>query len=923
MPNFKQKFKNKQYEECLKEVEGILVQNPTATQPLVFKSFSMNELGMYLNANRCISKILGMDHKLDQKQVFYLIELKWSTLIKATEQVNSNERYTFTLESGTEVTFPRNMSWIIPGKVAGSSMPKREEQIKGFEEFGITTVINMMDENEVKLSIYKNSPISHHIFGIPNRTAPSIQMMDTIMNIMEDTVGLGGSVLIHCGGGVGRAGTVLACYILKHGITGKLNRNFATQLTYNATSCVEELRKLRPKSIESDEQEKGISDYNSHLWELSAEKDEDDKIYNIKFPSIPYLSISPDVDQNDPVTNFTLNGKNIVITEKMDGENCCMYNGKVFARTHSHEATHESFTPIKQMYKQKILPMNEVYNIPNRYMLFGENMTGIHSITYDKLENYFYLFGVFDTDSHVWLGWDQVEKVARDIDVPTVPVIFRGVLCEEKIKILMDKKIKTISICSTVVGPEGFVVRNSHAFVNNEFSTNISKYVRHNHKQTDETWRRTWKKATLVDIGSKENETHETKLTQSPQQTQNKTTGKRNLPKLIILCGLPGSGKSSFAKTLKNNSDKWAVISQDELGSRGKCEEEFSKSIKGNKSIILDRCNHTKADRNSWYQMAMLTDASKSLVVYFDTEKEVCIPRVKGRANHETIPIGRGENVVETFAKAFEIPDPNENIGEIKVISSIEETNNLLHHFGSGKLIMENTLLKFPRTPHLFDAREFNSNCDCTVTRDDLLMGTKDRKEFLNTPIVLQEKIDGANMGFSLGTDMKILAQNRSHYVNSATADQFKKLDEWISTHYGDLYTILEDGRYILYGEWCYAKHGIHYDSLPNYFIAFDLYDRYHEKFLSTQRFFAKLAQAPSITHVPLLTINSFTKLEEINKFLTKKSEFTDGNIEGVYIRKEDNDYLISRCKVIAPTFMESFDKHWTHKEFVKNVVMM
>ena len=921
MPEFKQKFKNKQYEECLKEAEEILAQNPNAIQPLVFKSFSMNELGMYLNSHRCIKQILEMNHELDSKQISYLEELKWNTLTKATEKVNSNERYTFTLKSGTEVIFPRNMSWIIPGKVAGSSMPKREEQIRGFEEFGIKTVINMMDENEVKLSIYKNSPIIHHIFGIPNRTAPSIQMMDTIMSIMEDTVALGGSVLVHCGGGVGRAGTVLACYILKHGVSGKLNRNFESPLIYNMTSCVEELRKLRPKSIESDEQEKGISDYNSHLWELSTENN--DKSNNIKFPSIPYLSSSPNIDQNDTTVNYTLDGKEVIITEKMDGENCCMYNGKIFARTHTHEATHESFTPIKQMYKQKILPMNEVYNIPDHYMLFGENMTGIHSIEYDRLENYFYLFGIFDANTHVWLGWNDVERIAKNIDVPTVPVIFKGVSDEKQIKTMMDKRIKGRSNCSSSIGPEGFVVRTAYAFVNSKFSTNIFKYVRHNHKQTDETWRRTWKKATLVNIGTKENETVDVKLTnlsQEPKQIS-KVTNKRNLPKLIILCGLPGSGKSSFAKTLLTNSDKWVIISQDELKSRGKCEEEFSKSIKGNKNVILDRCNHTKIDRANWYQMAMLKDSSKSIIVYFNTNKEICIPRVRGRENHETIPIGRGENIVETFAKAFEIPDPTENIGEVKVISSIEETNNLLHYFGSSDLIMENVLLKFPRTPHLFDAREFNKDCPCTVTRDDLLMGMKERQEFLNTPIVLQEKIDGANMGLSLGTDMKILAQNRSHYVNSSSASQFKKLDEWIRLHYNDLFTILENGRYILYGEWCYAKHGIYYNSLPNYFIAFDLFDRYHGKFLSTQKFFAKLAQAPSIIHVPILTINSFTKLEEINKFLTKKSEFTDGNIEGVYIRKEDANYLIGRCKVIAPSFMESFDKHWTHKEFTKNIV--
>lgn len=907
-------FENKKYEECLSAVNELLDIHPNSIKLIIFKCLSLYELGLFVQSHESINTLLNMDHNMNEKQIDYINNIKNKSMEKTMTQIVPHRRHIITLD-GLEITFPRNMSWVIPGQVAGSSIPKKIGQIKGFEEYGIRTVINMMNENEVDLSMYNDSVISHHIFGIPNKTAPSIEMMDTIINIMEDTVALGNSVLVHCGGGVGRAGTVLACYILKHGFNGTLNRDLLRSPPFNASSCIEEVRKLRPRTIESHEQEKFVSEYSAHLWKLAPINN------NIKFPSILYLPFSPNIDPNDNISNKTFSNKEIVVTEKMDGENCCLYNGQVFARTHSHEAVHESFAPIKQMYKQKIIPMQEVFKIPENYMLFGENMTGIHSIEYNKLINYFYLFGVYDTTKHLWLEWGIVEKIANDIDVPTVPVIFSGILkTDREIQTLMNSKINTLSNYSSSAFPEGFVVRYKNKFTNSTFKENIAKYVRKNHKQTDETWRRTWKKTTLLDIENKENET---KLnSEGADKITSITKSKRNLPKLLILCGLPGSGKSSFAKTLISNSNTWIIISQDELG-KNKCEEEFSKAIKTNKNVILDKCNHTKKDRHKWYQMSMLTDSSKCLVIYFDVNKEICIKRVKGRENHETIPIGRGENIVETFNKTFERPNSSENIGNIKVISTIEQTNKILSFLGSGDLIIEHTLMKFPRTPHLFDAREFNSGCECTVTRDDLLMGSADRKEFLNTSIVLQEKIDGANMGFSLGTDMKIYAQNRSHYVNSSTALQFKKLNEWISNHYNDLFTLLDNGRYVLYGEWCYARHGIYYTSLSDYFVAFDLFDRYNDKFLSTQKFFSKLSQAPSIVHVPLLTINSFSKLEEINKFLTKKSEFTDGNIEGVYIRKEDDNYLIKRCKVIAPTFMESFDKHWTHKEFVRNLVTM
>ena len=42
-------------------------------------------------------------------------------------------------------------------------------------------------------------------------------------------------------------------------------------------------------------------------------------------------------------------------------------------------------------------------------------------------------------------------------------------------------------------------------------------------------------------------------------------------------------------------------------------------------------------------------------------------------------------------------------------------------------------------------------------------------------------------------------------------------------------------GRNILYGEWVYAKHSIHYTALPGYFIAFDIWDKQTKTFMAHQ----------------------------------------------------------------------------------------
>lgn len=160
-------------------------------------------------------------------------------------------------------------------------------------------------------------------------------------------------------------------------------------------------------------------------------------------------------------------------------------------------------------------------------------------------------------------------------------------------------------------------------------------------------------------------------------------------------------------------------------------------------------------------------------------------------------------------------------------------------------------LFKFPRTKHLFDAGGSG------VSRDDLLMDPGEENMFYTksskkgksaaaskrsgtengngTLVAVEEKVDGANLGISLGEDMRFLVQNRSHYVNSKTHRQFASLDSWLSENSPGLFQVLgvDPGNYVLFGEWLYAKHSIHYTRLPGYFMAFDLYDCKAGKFFS------------------------------------------------------------------------------------------
>lgn len=156
-------------------------------------------------------------------------------------------------------------------------------------------------------------------------------------------------------------------------------------------------------------------------------------------------------------------------------------------------------------------------------------------------------------------------------------------------------------------------------------------------------------------------------------------------------------------------------------------------------------------------------------------------------------------------------------------------------------------LYKFPRTKHLFDAGGSG------VSREDLLMDKGEESLFYSGAVasggggktgkgrsaagrrvVVEEKVDGANLGISIGSDLRLQVQNRSHFVTSSTHKQFSPLDTWLEAHSSALFEVMEPERHVLFGEWLYAKHSIHYTRLPDYFLAFDLYDRRTGMFCSS-----------------------------------------------------------------------------------------
>lgn len=172
--------------------------------------------------------------------------------------------------------------------------------------------------------------------------------------------------------------------------------------------------------------------------------------------------------------------REIIVTEKLDGGNCCLTSDGVYARTHGSIAIHPSFAPVKSIWSAI------QHDIPKGWSIFGESLYAKHSIHYKALPSFLMVFAIrIDIDGD-WLSWQAVKDYAGTLGLSLVPQMWQGeVETDKDLKILTGQLMKCGSLCGGE-DIEGLVIRDiGHFFT---FSDSVAKFVRANHIQTDEHW---------------------------------------------------------------------------------------------------------------------------------------------------------------------------------------------------------------------------------------------------------------------------------------------------------------------------------------------------------------------------------------------------------------------------------------------------
>jgi len=153
--------------------------------------------------------------------------------------------YDLTEDEKRQVILP-NFSWLVEHKLAAMTYPESEDAFTLLWKMGIRALINLTEEPLPGEFLRKVGILTEHI-PIVDFTAPTLRQVEQALAMIHFYLRRNMPVAVHCIAGLGRTGTILACYLVREG--------------KSADEAITVIRRWRPGSIETLDQEAVIHEY--------------------------------------------------------------------------------------------------------------------------------------------------------------------------------------------------------------------------------------------------------------------------------------------------------------------------------------------------------------------------------------------------------------------------------------------------------------------------------------------------------------------------------------------------------------------------------------------------------------------------------------------------------------------------------------
>ena len=186
-----------------------------------------------------------------------------------------------------------------------------------------------------------------------------------------------------------------------------------------------------------------------------------------------HLPISPGATSDDKIMP-SVNGlmvDDLVVTEKMDGENTTIHRAGSYARSPDSR-----YHPSRDWLKAFAAGITPYLDEGER--IVGENLYARHSVAYDALPSYFLGFAWIIGDEVQ--AWDLTLARFDELGIRPVPTLYRGPYRNG----LFDDLANSLDLNRQ----EGFVARIANAFAETSMPESVGKYVREGHVQSEVHW---------------------------------------------------------------------------------------------------------------------------------------------------------------------------------------------------------------------------------------------------------------------------------------------------------------------------------------------------------------------------------------------------------------------------------------------------